>query len=147
MKGTYCLIVELKKDSKIKIGKKLGYINFRKGFYVYIGSAMSSLESRIKRHLSSTKKKHWHVDYLLLNSNTQINEVLFNISDSKIECDLAQIIKCEGEEIENFGSSDCNCMSHLIYFEKYDICFNTVKKSYEVLKMDFNDLNYFNTLI
>lgn len=146
MKGSYCLIIELKKDSKIKIGK-LGYINFRKGFYVYIGSAMSSLESRIKRHLSSNKKKHWHIDYLLLNTNSQINDVLFNISDSKIECDLAQIIRENGEEITNFGSSDCKCSSHLIFFKTYEKALKTIKNSYEKLNMDFNDLYYFKTLI
>ncbi|MDL2246246.1 GIY-YIG nuclease family protein [Methanobrevibacter sp. OttesenSCG-928-K11] len=146
MKGSYCLIIELKKDSKIKIGK-LGYINFRKGFYVYIGSAMSSLESRIKRHLSSNKKKHWYIDYLLLNTNSQIKEVLFNISDSKIECDLAKLIGEKEEEIMNFGSSDCKCNSHLIYFKTYEKSINSVVNSYETLNMDFKDLNYFKKII
>ena len=64
MKGSYCLIINVEKDTKIKIGKKLGIINFKKGCYVYVGSAMNSLESRVKRHLSDNKKKHWHIDYL-----------------------------------------------------------------------------------
>ena len=48
MKGSYCLIINVEKDTKIKIGKKLGIINFKKGCYVYVGSAMNSLESRVK---------------------------------------------------------------------------------------------------
>ena len=30
MKGSYCLIINVEKDTKIKIGKKLGIINFKK---------------------------------------------------------------------------------------------------------------------
>ncbi len=30
MKGSYCLIINIKKDTEIKIGKKLGFINFKK---------------------------------------------------------------------------------------------------------------------
>ena len=56
MKGCYCLIIKLSNSSKIKIGKKLGEIDFTKGHYVYVGSAMNSLESRINRHLRDEKK-------------------------------------------------------------------------------------------
>lgn len=77
MKGSYCLIINVEKDTKIKIGKKLGIINFKKGCYVYVGSAMNSLESRVKRHLSDNKKKHWHIDYLLLNKNSKIKKNIY----------------------------------------------------------------------
>ncbi len=30
MKGSYCLIINIKKDTEIKIGKKLGFIDFKK---------------------------------------------------------------------------------------------------------------------
>ena len=69
MKECYCLIINLEKNRKIKIGKKLGKIDFEKGFYVYVGSALNSLESRLNRHLSDEKKLHWHIDYLLKNAN------------------------------------------------------------------------------
>ncbi len=34
------------------------------GVYVYVGSAMGAggLRARVKRHLSSSKKIHWHID-------------------------------------------------------------------------------------
>ena len=51
MKGCYCLTIHLKNTKKIKVGK-LGKINFKNGYYAYVGSAMNSLESRLKRHLS-----------------------------------------------------------------------------------------------
>ena len=75
MKGTYCLIINVKKDVKIKIGKVLGEIEFKKGCYLYVGSAMNSLEKRVQRHLSKDKKKHWHIDYLLLNDSSNIENV------------------------------------------------------------------------
>lgn len=74
---SYCLIINIKKDTEIKIGKKLGFINFKKGCYVYVGSAMNCLESRVKRHLSDNKKKHWHIDYLLLNKNSKIEKSIY----------------------------------------------------------------------
>jgi len=71
LKGTYCLIIYLRKDTTIEIGKR-GSINFRRGYYIYVGSALNSLESRLKRHLSHNKKLFWHVDYLLNSSNAGI---------------------------------------------------------------------------
>ena len=117
MKGSYCLIINVKKDTKIKIGKKLGVINFKKGCYVYVGSAMNSLEARVKRHLSDNKKKHWHVDYFLLNENTEIKKVYTKESNEKLECKIANKLIENEDSIANFGCSDCRCKSHLIYFE------------------------------
>jgi len=41
MKGAYCLVIELKKNSSIKIGA-LGTIKFKKGLYCYVGSALNN---------------------------------------------------------------------------------------------------------
>lgn len=117
MKGSYCLIINVEKDTKIKIGKKLGIINFKKGCYVYVGSAMNSLESRVKRHLSDNKKKHWHIDYLLLNKNSKIEKIYTKESGEKLECEIAKKIIENEESIADFGCSDCKCHSHLIYFK------------------------------
>ena len=75
MKGCYCLTIHLNNTKRIKVGK-LGNINFKKGYYVYVGSAMNSLESRIKRHLIDEKKLHWHIDYLL--KKTKITCIIYN---------------------------------------------------------------------
>lgn len=117
MKGSYCLIINIKKDTEIKIGRKLGIINFKKGCYVYVGSAMNCLESRVKRHLSDNKKKHWHIDYLLLNKNSEIEKVYTKESGEKLECEIAKKIIENEESIADFGCSDCKCHSHLIYFK------------------------------
>ena len=130
-KGNYCLIIKVLKDCRIKIGAK-GFINFKKGYYVYVGSALSSLSKRIERHLSDKKKKHWHADYLLLNKNTKIVDVIYTYCENKIECDIShEINKKTNEYIELFGCSDCNCLSHLYYFDDYIEALKSSIEAYE----------------
>ena len=143
MKGCYCLIVSMKKSEKLSIGNLYQGHKFKKGWYVYIGSAMNSLVARINRHLSDDKKMHWHIDYLLNNENTEIRDVLFNVSDKKIECELANLIAEDGEEIPKFGCSDCNCKSHLIYFKRKRDATDSVKSGYDELNMEYYNLSYF----
>lgn len=132
-KGTYCLIICMKDDSTIKIGAK-GRMFFKKGFYVYVGSALNYLNKRIERHISKNKKKHWHADYLTLNKNAQIKEVVFTYSTKKIECDISdEISKKSNEYIELFGCSDCNCISHLYYFDSYEEALKSSTHSFEKL--------------
>lgn len=144
MKGTYCLIISMKKSGKLNIGTDIYQEHkFKKGYYIYIGSAMNSLTARINRHLSDDKKLHWHIDYLLKSENSEIRDVLFNISDKKIECDLACKIAEDGEEIPKFGCSDCSCNSHLIYFKRKKDALKSVKNSYESLNIEYHNLKYF----
>jgi Uri superfamily endonuclease len=112
MKGIYALIIKLNKDTGITVGK-LGPINFKKGYYTYIGSALNSLEGRIKRHLRKDKKIRWHIDYLLIEA--QITEILFFETKEKLECKFAKEIQKNLESIKNFGCSDCSCKGHLFY--------------------------------
>jgi len=112
MKGAYCLLIDVKKDIKLKIGK-LGRLNFKKGNYVYVGSALNNLDKRIERHLRNEKKKFWHIDYLLLNKNSKIKEIFYKKNNKKKECEIARKILRFGIPIKKFGSSDCNCESHL----------------------------------
>ena len=117
--GIYNLIIQLYKDKEIKIGR-LGTFVFPKGFYVYTGSAQNGLEKRINRHLSSNKKFHWHIDYLL--SYTKIVQVLRYAGVKKDECKLNYLIaKSSGAApaVDKFGSSDCNCVTHLYYFKSF----------------------------
>ena len=131
LKGTYCLIIYVSNDITIQIGK-LGAFNFDKGFYVYVGSALNSLESRLKRHLSDDKKLFWHVDYLLASLNVELVEIVFAVDNGKWECAIASEVGLEGVDIKGFGCSDCKCNSHLFKFddldESVDICINSFKK-------------------
>jgi len=127
-KGTYALVLECKENKKIKVGK-LGSLNFEKGYYVYVGSAMNSLEKRIERHKRKEKKKHWHIDYLTTNKSFKIIDVFLKISDEKEECEVAEKVKALCNNfVKNFGSSDCNCESHLFYFKSKEKMLDSLKK-------------------
>jgi len=117
MRGTYCLLIDVKKDSLIEIGA-LKKVFFKKGSYVYVGSAMNSLEKRIQRHFSKEKKLHWHIDYLLANQNVEIKKAYIKESAKKEECIIAKKIALLGKPVEGFGCSDCSCGSHLFKVNK-----------------------------
>lgn len=125
MKGSYIIIIFLPNHSIDKIGS-LGDLSFPPGFYFYVGSAMgngsTSLENRIKRHISSSenKKTHWHVDYLLNDQNSFLERIYIIPSKQRLECVIArEILEVSDNYIKNFGSSDCPCRSHLLYFENF----------------------------
>jgi len=120
MRGIYLLLIFLKKDTHIRIGK-LGDINFEKGRYIYVGSAQNSLETRIKRHLSENKKLFWHIDYLLNNKNASIEKVYYKLTNKKSdECKYAKLISKKNSVINKFGSSDSKCKSHLIHVKNIE---------------------------
>ena len=110
MKGTYILLMYLDCNKKIKIGKNMN-MNFKKGWYIYIGSALNSLKPRIKRHLKSTKKFHWHIDYFM--SHVQIKNVYIKYGKIKEECHIASKFLKDFLAIPKFGCSDCSCKTHL----------------------------------
>jgi Uri superfamily endonuclease len=135
LKGTYCLIIQLRDDNVIEIGKK-GPIKFNKGYYVYVGSALNSLETRLKRHLSNKKKLFWHVDYLLNCSSADIKEIVFAVNNGKWECIIASKISSNGVEIKGFGSSDCKCESHLFRFDEIEISIKTCCDAFKTLELE-----------
>ncbi len=135
MKGSYCLVVELDTEKTIKIGRKLGKLNFKEGYYVYVGSAMNSLTARINRHLSDEKKLHWHIDYLL--ENTEIKDVIYAESTEKIECELSNNLSKKTRGIKDFGCSDCTCESHLYYFKNRKDAIENVENAYNSIASEF----------
>jgi Uri superfamily endonuclease len=112
MKGIYTLLIKVPENIEIQIGK-LGKINFKKGFYIYAGSALNRLEKRIERHMGKEKKKRWHIDYLL--DKAEIVKVIYAETDARVECSIAGKLNQNLESIKKFGCSDCKCKSHLFY--------------------------------
>lgn len=112
MKGSYILLIKLDQEKNIKIGKR-GLIKFQLGYYVYVGSALNSLNRRINRHLNTLKKIHWHIDYLL--TEAKIVDVFYSESNEREECKIANIFYKNLVSINGFGCSDCKCDSHLFY--------------------------------
>jgi len=111
-KGTYVLLIELPKSMNIQVGK-LGRIKFPAGFYAYVGSALNGLEARIARHLRTEKKPYWHIDYLL--AHAMVKKIFYIEGSEKKECDIAKNLAAHFNSIKGFGSSDCDCESHLFY--------------------------------
>ena len=114
MRGGYLLFLELKKPRVLAVGR-LGRRRFPAGLYVYAGSGLKGVESRVKRHLSKKKTIRWHIDYLTAVAHT-LDFIAFE-SERRIECDLAASMQRLGGKhlVKGFGSSDCRCESHLIY--------------------------------
>jgi Uri superfamily endonuclease len=120
-RGCYQLLLYLDRKSRIKIGKK-GEYDFPKGYYIYTGSAQNGLEGRINRHLRKEKKNFWHIDYLLPHCKI-LKVILYHQSkkNAVTECELnKKLLKGKSSivVVKGFGSSDCRCPSHLVYFTK-----------------------------
>lgn len=122
MRGAYVLIIDLKKDHSIHL-KSLGELEFEKGTWIYIGSAMgngsTNLENRLRRHFRSEKTIHWHIDHLL-NSNSIIRSSVWSENARPVECEIAKSIEnMEGIQKgpRGFGASDCKnkCWTHLYH--------------------------------
>ena len=122
IKGAYCLCIRVQEDISVEVGA-LGNITFPKGEYVYVGSALNSLEPRIKRHmLTSTGDHavtHWHIDYLLREPAVTIQETYVIETGDKLECSIAEKVAEKGQPVRGFGCSDCRCVSHLYRVEEF----------------------------
>ncbi|MEM3572876.1 MAG: GIY-YIG nuclease family protein [Nitrososphaeria archaeon] len=121
MKGTYILIIELKKHIKLKIGS-LGSFDFPQGFYYYVGSALNNLEARIARHIKIAEKKsgkkRWHIDYLLSNKEVRLKGIV--LLKGKVEHKIANKLDRKFLIVaKKFGSSDCGCVTHLFFSKKF----------------------------
>jgi len=121
VRGVYCLLIYLSEDRCIGVGA-LGHKQFERGCYVYVGSAMSGIEQRVRRHKSSSKTLKWHIDYLLTRSDL-LASIAIQSASRKTECETVESLsKCEDAAfpVPRFGSSGCRCKSHLLYFGDVD---------------------------
>jgi len=115
-RGSYIVILRLKRDRRLLIGG-LGEIRFRKGYYLYVGSAKTNLTKRIERHKRLIKNYHWHIDYL--RAVADFHAVLPVRSSDDLECEIACALgKIADWRVPGFGSWDCNCETHLFGMNK-----------------------------
>ena len=114
-KGVYQLHMVLDEPRTIRIGK-LGTFLFPAGRYVYTGSAMNGLKGRIERHRKRKKRLHWHIDYFL--QYARITDVKVNMTTRRLECawnKATERLPGANHVAPGFGSSDCQCTSHLVH--------------------------------
>lgn len=114
-RGAYLLIFRVNEDKEIQPGR-LGKRLLKKGFYIYVGSAMKNLTARIERHKRRRKNLFWHVD--CLREEAELIQTLPIRSSKRLECEIATTLsRISNGVVDGFGSSDCGCDSHLFYME------------------------------
>ena len=93
--GTYALLLKLNNRERITVGK-LGAFDFPAGYYLYMGSALGPGGLRAR-----------------------LIEVWSIASEERLECKWGEVARrLSGAQVPvwGFGSSDCRCPAHLIYF-------------------------------
>lgn len=115
-KGIYGLVFE-NPSCSVRVGA-LGEIAFRRGWHIYVGSALGSGGlARLERHIALSRDKDkrpkWHIDYLSVNPSFSLCSAVHAVTGERLECQLATALG--GENIPGFGCSDCDCTSHLFY--------------------------------
>jgi len=113
MRGSYFLVIKVERDMIVRTKRK--EFPLKAGYYVYVGSAMNSLEKRVERHFKKDKKLHWHIDFLLKES--KLLRAYLIPSDAKIEEELSMEVSKFGKPVEGFGASDLKIGSNLYYFK------------------------------
>jgi sugar fermentation stimulation protein A len=132
--GSYLLILNLKRNRKIDVGK-LGKVHFRKGFYLYVGSAMANLSKRMERHRHLRKRHHWHIDKL--RAVAEYHSVLAIRSSERLECEAAKAMSEIAEwSVSGFGSTDCSCETHLFGMASDPIQSENFQKLLQYFRMD-----------
>ncbi len=109
--SSYLLVLENRKEQKKRVGC-LGTVRFAAGFYVYVGSGGTNVVKRIRRHMASSKRLRWHIDYLTTGRN-RMKSVDARVYPGVPECSLAARLARELVSISRFGASDCACPTHL----------------------------------
>jgi sugar fermentation stimulation protein A len=139
-RGSYLLILELRKREKIQVGK-LGKISFGKGFYIYVGSAMANLSRRMERHHHLRKRHHWHIDEL--RAVADFHSVLAIRSSTRLECEIAEALSEIAEwSIPGFGSTDCSCKTHLFAMARNPFHSENFHRGLQHFRMDrYNEIS------
>lgn len=115
-RGSYIMIMHLEEDALIRVGA-LGPISFRRGYYLYTGSAKKNMTKRIERHMRKRKNLFWHIDYLREGADYCIPIPVR--SSTSLECLIAKRLgELTDWSIADFGSSDCHCKGHLFGMDR-----------------------------
>jgi Uri superfamily endonuclease len=117
--GTYLLLYECSNRVEVSIGK-LGRMVTEPGYYLYVGSAFGpgGIQARVRHHQRISSRPHWHIDYL-----HTVAELVDTWCVHGLRCEhdwahsLEQSDAATGP-LKGFGSSDCNCVTHLFYFKR-----------------------------
>jgi sugar fermentation stimulation protein A len=119
-RGDYVLVLKIEHGFQLEVGR-LGQVWFPPGWALYVGSARGSggLQARLLRHTkpAELKRYHWHIDYLT--AAALIHEIWWYSHERPLECQWAELIHKIGQPVAGFGSSDCQCTTHLFSMPTY----------------------------
>ncbi len=77
--GVYVLVIEVSQNLHIRV-KSGKVFSLESGIYIYVGSALKGLRSRLRRYIEKKfYRKHWHIDYLLDCEGVNIRKIIFSI--------------------------------------------------------------------
>ncbi len=137
--GVYILIIRVYEDCIVKTrGGRI--FNIRKGLYIYVGSALRGVESRIRRYLNihRLEKPHWHIDYLLSRCRTSIVSILCSSlkyykmiirAETMLSFTLSSVRYLD--PIKGFGSTDIRHVKSNLYYVSHN---KSMRRLYEELK-------------
>jgi len=132
--GSYLLILKLEKNVSLRVGS-LGQVLLKRGFYIYVGSAMANLTRRMERHRHLRKLHHWHIDELRAAAN--FHSVLAIRSSTRLECQIARAFsEMALWSIPGFGCSDCSCDTHLFGLENDPLQSPDFQRLLQYFRMD-----------
>jgi len=118
--GAYALILFCSQEGPVQIGK-LGILQPRRGFYVYVGSAVGpgGVRARVAHHQKLSPRPRWHIDYLRL--HTRLDRIWYSHDRVCREHRWARVMRAlrgASVPVAGFGSSDCHCETHLFFFTR-----------------------------
>ena len=112
--GSYIVMIHIPQDVTTKVGS-LGEVHFPAGYYLYVGTAKRALTKRMERHMRKHTAVHWHIDYL--KGHADRCTAIPIRSSVPLEHELAEAVgRIADGCVASFGSSDCDCPSHLFRF-------------------------------
>jgi endonuclease-3 len=132
--GTYTLLVDVQEQVTVGVGA-LREVTFDPGWYAYTGSALGSGGfARLDRHrelaAGDRDTRHWHIDYLLGADAADIDAIVRS-PGADIECGVASTV--DGSAVPDFGCSDCDCRSHLVYAPQRAHLLGSVQRAHDSL--------------
>ncbi len=104
------LLLRVPTDLNLKTRAKK--FRIKRGYYIYVGSALSNLRARLQRHERRQKRLFWHIDFLLEKSELILAVAL--LESRRLEDRVASL--CNGEPVTGFGASDSPLSTHLFRY-------------------------------
>lgn len=119
-RGTYALVFVCTQPFRTLVGR-LGAVTVDAGYWVYVGSAFGpgGLSSRLRHHLTPSRRPHWHLDYI----KNGLHALAAWTTTDRVKREhlwVAVLAEMQGASrpIAGFGAADCGCASHLIHMPR-----------------------------